>query len=157
MWDLNPDSDNLNNSQRYNNIQINKTNNHNQGSSNMNNSKYLCYYSDCYKEYKTKYNLRRHILSHHGEVFYKCWYEGCDKRYKIKENLDLHNKNFHIKEKPFKCEYCQKNFSHRNGKLFHEKKKHLNILKCKCDRDLCKASYASRSALKYHLNNQHDK
>lgn len=132
----------------------NHTNNH---SNNHNYPRYCCHYPNCLKEYKGKYNLRKHIRSHAGIFLYRCDYEGCDKTYKIKENLDLHVKNFHLREKPFKCGFCLKKFSHRNGKLYHEKKKHLNILEFKCMINGCNAAFASRSALKYHLNHQHQK
>ncbi len=118
-------------------------------------AKYICNVPDCFKEYKSIYNLRKHMRSHNGDILFVCNYEGCNKSYKIKENLELHVKNFHLKEKPFKCGFCFKKFSHRNGKLYHEKKKHLNILEFKCDREGCKAAFASRSARKYHMTHQH--
>jgi hypothetical protein len=48
--------------------------------------------------------------------FYRCIYEGCSKAYKSKENLKLHIKTFHLKLKPYKCEFCSSAFTHRNGK-----------------------------------------
>ena len=44
-----------------------------------------------------------------------CEFENCKKVYKSKENLKLHNKNIHLKEKPYSCTHCSKKFSHRNG------------------------------------------
>lgn len=118
-------------------------------------NKYICHFPDCYREYKSKYNLRTHIKTHEGAVQHVCLYAGCNKSYKIKENLDLHYKNYHLKEKPFMCRFCEKKFSHRNGKLYHEKKNHLNILPFKCTCEGCHAAYASTSALKYHLRHKH--
>ncbi len=124
-------------------------------SNHINKTKFFCHYPDCHKEYRSKYNLRKHIRSHIVVLLYHCYFEGCDKTYKIQENLELHIKNFLLKEKSFKCGFCFKKFYHRNGKLYHEKKKHLNILEFKCTINACNVAYASRSALKYHLNNQH--
>jgi aspartate carbamoyltransferase regulatory subunit len=46
---------------------------------------------------------------------YKCEVEGCTNTYRTKENLRLHYKNIHLKMKPYKCSYCELQFSHRNG------------------------------------------
>ena len=43
--------------------------------------------------------------------------EICFKAYKSKENMQLHISNKHLGIKPYKCIYCEKTFSHRNGKL----------------------------------------
>lgn len=48
--------------------------------------------------------------------FFTCEQEGCGKSYKSKENLNLHIQNKHLGFKPYKCEYCDARFSHRNGK-----------------------------------------
>lgn len=48
----------------------------------------------------------------------------CFKSYKSKENLKLHKANIHMNFKPYKCRLCNKRFSHRNGKLYHEKTFH---------------------------------
>ncbi len=52
---------------------------------------------------------------------FSCDYANCKKIYKTKENLQLHYKNIHLKEKPYSCCYCDKNFSHRTGKFFNVK------------------------------------
>ncbi len=41
------------------------------------------------------------------------------------------------------------------GKTYHERKVHLKYLPFKCIKDNCDLAFASKSALKYHLNNQH--
>lgn len=53
---------------------------------------------------------------------YKCI--NCSKAYKSKENLKLHKLNIHLNHKPFKCSQCTRRFSHRNGKLYHQKTFH---------------------------------
>ena len=47
---------------------------------------------------------------------FKCEIQECGKVYTRKENLILHTKNKHERVKPYKCEYCHLEFSHRNGK-----------------------------------------
>ena len=63
---------------------------------------------------------------------FKCLEPKCTKTYKSKENLTLHIKNFHLKEKPYSCSYCDSTFSHRNGKTYHERKFHTKYLPYKC-------------------------
>lgn len=51
-----------------------------------------------------------------------CHFYPCMKAFKSRENLDLHILNIHLKIKPFTCDFCEKKFSHRNGKdLFNER------------------------------------
>ena len=81
----------------------------------------------------------------------------CGKVFHSKENQILHFKNIHLKQKPYKCSYCNSKFSHRNGKTYHERIFHTFILPYKCDYDNCKLSFASKSALTYHKKNKHYK
>ena len=68
---------------------------------------------------KKKYNLKMFI----------CF---CGKIYRSKENLILHYKNIHLGKKPYKCEFCNCYFSHRNGKSYHVRKFHTKIFPYKC-------------------------
>lgn len=50
---------------------------------------YKCYYSDCQRSYKTKYNLKRHINSNHLLIKdFSC--EFCAKTFASKQNLQGH-------------------------------------------------------------------
>jgi hypothetical protein len=49
---------------------------------------------------------------------FKCEENGCDKVYRTKENLKLHILNIHLHLKPYECNYCSRRFSHRNGISF---------------------------------------
>ena len=51
-----------------------------------------------------------------GEREFKCEEKGCSKVYRTKENLKLHILNIHLRLKPYECNYCSRRFSHRNGK-----------------------------------------
>lgn len=57
---------------------------------------------------------------------WNCTYKGCSKVYCSKENLKLHIQNIHLNLKPYPCYYCNLRFSHRNGRIYHQKKKHLS-------------------------------
>ena len=61
----------------------------------------------------------------HNRKQWKCTYENCAKAYCSKENLKLHIKNVHLNEKPYPCYFCNLRFSHRNGRIYHQKKVHL--------------------------------
>ena len=56
---------------------------------------------------------------------WKCTYDNCAKAYCSKENLKLHIQNVHLNEKPYPCYFCNLRFSHRNGRIYHQKKVHL--------------------------------
>jgi hypothetical protein len=84
------------------------------------------------KKHNKKINGDKLIYSHKINDIYKCTYENCYKGYKSKENLTLHIKNIHLKQKPYQCNFCTSVFSHRNGKTYHERKFHTQILPHKC-------------------------
>lgn len=93
---------------------------------------YTCNISACQRVYKSKCRLDKHVASHFYETFFKCYYSNCSKIYRSKENLILHIKNKHLGLKPYGCSFCVKKFSHRNGKLYHERKMHGELINLKC-------------------------
>ena len=98
-------------------------------------SLYSCHIGECKKIFKNKRRFEKHISAHLCEKRFKCEYENCSKVYKTKENLTLHIKNKHLLQKPYKCRYCENLFSHRNGKIYHERKIHKNEMthQCQCN------------------------
>jgi len=50
----------------------------------------------------------------------------CDKVYRTKENLKLHILNIHLHLKPYECNYCSRRFSHRNGILYLNHRENLS-------------------------------
>ena len=83
-----------------------------------------CDIAECNKIFNSKIRLEKHISSHFYVKIFKCKYENCLKGYKSRENLILHVKNKHLNIKPYKCSICFNSFSHRNGKIYHERKFH---------------------------------
>ena len=89
----------------------------------------------------------------------------CGKVYRSKENVCLHYQNIHLKKKPYKCEYCNREFSHRNGKIYHVRKFHTKIFPYNCPFKesifnilffiVCNCSFPSKSSLRYHINSKH--
>ena len=88
------------------------------------------------------------------KIIFKCY---CGKQYNSKENYNLHYKNVHLKIKPYKCNFCEISFSHRNGKNYHERKYHTFIFPYVCKNKNCKKLFASNSALNYHMKTKHSK
>ena len=68
-----------------------------------------------------------------GHLFnFQCHFFPCDKTYKSRENLDLHLSNVHLKIKPYCCSFCDRKFSHRNGRIYHERVTHVSSLLFLC-------------------------
>ena len=117
----------------------------------------VCDNEGCGMAFRHKWIFEKHLSSHLTCKFYKCLEIGCHKLYKSKENLNLHKQNIHEGIKPYECLYCSLRFSHRNGKTYHERKMHNNYLPHICNVYKCTKAFASKSALNYHLTNQHTK
>lgn len=86
---------------------------------------------------------------------HNCIYDNCKKAYRSKENLNLHIKNFHFKEKPYQCLYCPARFSHRNGRIYHERKNHTSYLPYTCSFNNCDQSFPCKSAMMAHTKSVH--
>jgi hypothetical protein len=94
--------------------------------------KYLCNIDTCKKKFKTKKRFDKHVKSHFYHNVYKCEYENCPKVYRSKENLTLHIKNIHLNIKPYRCTFCKLEFSHRNGRIYHERRSHGDRMDYSC-------------------------
>lgn len=86
---------------------------------------------------------------------FRCHYDGCLKKYRSKENLVFHIKNIHLNIKPFQCSFCHLKFSHRNGKIYHERKQHTDDLRYECTVESCKQKFPCKSAMIAHYNSIH--
>ena len=124
----------------------------------------ICDHLNCGMTFRHRWIFERHLSSHLTCRFFRCPEKQCHKLYKSKENLNLHTKNIHEGIKPYQCKYCPSRFSHRNGKLkflilgktYHERKLHDHYLPHICNVNICRKAFASKSALNYHLINQHN-
>ncbi|XP_055375942.1 zinc finger protein 888-like [Condylostylus longicornis] len=128
----------------------------------------------CGKSFNEK-NFRFHLNMHNNHFPYKCMIDNCRRAFTSAQMLKQHQK-FHVKEKCFKCEFCDRTFympsslkKHRLlhfdptiecqkcGKKFHTKsslkmhmeKIHLRIKKFVCN--ICDRPYFNQSSLRNHL------
>lgn len=86
---------------------------------------YCCNFQDCYMEYASKYNLKRHVnVSHLKNKQATCSF--CSKQFINKQNLKEHY-FIHSKIKPYPCEVCSKTFRHKTAYIKH-KKAHLKAI-----------------------------
>jgi hypothetical protein len=76
---------------------------------------FMCPYDNCGNSYSLQRVLQSHLKKHTEENIHKCVFLNCAKSYKSKENLNLHVKNKHLGVKPYKCSFCDSQFTHRNG------------------------------------------
>jgi hypothetical protein len=126
-------------------------------------TKFICTAGTCKKTFKSKLRYERHMDNHLCEKKFICEFDNCGKVYKSKENLSLHYKNKHLHMKPYVCKYCPQAFSHRNGKIYHERKSHRDqmIYACGVGSKLimltldCKDSFPTLSTLNYHIKKYH--
>jgi uncharacterized Zn-finger protein len=82
---------------------------------------FSCYYTNCNKKYKSKYNLTRHINSMHlGIKNFIC--SLCQKSFVSKQTL-LEHEFLHTGEKPYKCSYpnCGELFRQSSQLSLHKK------------------------------------
>jgi insecticidal toxin complex protein TccC len=84
---------------------------------------YCCPYDQCEKEYKSKFNLRRHVLYNHlGHKPFSC--SVCNTKFVSKQNLIEHQFR-HTGAKPYKCTVCHTKFKQISLLSLH-KRTHQN-------------------------------
>lgn len=75
----------------------------------------------CKKMYKTKRDLKLHLMVHAVQRPHKCG--TCDKTFlstsKLKQHLNIHSGN-----RPFKCNFCPKDFTNFPNWLKHTRRRH---------------------------------
>ena len=83
---------------------------------------FVCTFSGCGRQFKTKFSMSRHSLVHNQEKNYACEY--CGKKFALLQYLKEHT-NTHTNDKPYVCGVsgCQERFS-QTGKLSLHRRTH---------------------------------
>ncbi|KPJ01309.1 Zinc finger protein 192 [Papilio xuthus] len=97
----------------------------------------------CSATYETFKMLKQHMNNHYNNYVCKI----CNTAFATQRSLTSH-KNTHIKGS-FKCGYCDKIFSSKPKKVYHEKCKHLG------ERNIRNCQYCNQSFRSYYQRNQH--
>jgi len=111
------------------------------------------------KEEKLAADLRAHVPVGEKKSNFvvngrlKCLYEGCDRTFNYSVSRRLHIRRVHTKEKPFKCDRCNRRFTGTGDLKLHMETIHLGI-KYKCP--LCPATLATKKSLRRHTKTLHD-
>ena len=83
---------------------------------------YCCMFENCNKEYRSKFNLKRHVQVYHLRAKQvQC--HVCFKFFRIQQNLIEHS-YIHTQDKPYSCRFCGEKFRHKSSHLKHERSFH---------------------------------
>lgn len=72
---------------------------------------FIC--SKCNKKFDTEKKLKTHSLIHlpdDKKLIYSCPMDDCDRKFSKSVNVQAHIKAIHMKDKPYLCSFCGKNF-----------------------------------------------
>ena len=91
-----------------------------------------CTCDTCHKSFSTKFNFRRHAISHHEDPKHEC--RVCTKKFHLPSQLKVHMRS-HSKETTYLCPQCGLGFYvnynlQRHIESVHEKLKPFQCSKC---------------------------
>ncbi|KAG7202771.1 hypothetical protein KM043_009939 [Ampulex compressa] len=105
---------------------------------------YVC--NICGKSYTQSSHMWTHKRFHMGVKPYACEY--CDQRFTIKPDLADHTRKKHTRERPFKCDVCNKAFL--TGSVFYQHRLiHRGDRRYKCH--YCEKAFTRTEALNNHI------
>ncbi|XP_057654517.1 zinc finger protein 184-like isoform X2 [Diorhabda carinulata] len=91
---------------------------------------YVC--ETCGRSYSQTSHLWQHMRFHQGIKPFACPHEGCEARYTIRPDLKDHIRKAHTRERPFKCNVCDKCFL--TGSVYYQHRLiHTNDRRYACD------------------------
>ena len=80
---------------------------------------YCCMAPGCDKAYNTKFNLKRHVNSHHLKTHrHVC--DLCERQFSSNQNL-IEHQYLHNGKKPFACRTCSKRFRQASQLSLHKR------------------------------------
>ncbi|CAG9772220.1 unnamed protein product [Ceutorhynchus assimilis] len=106
---------------------------------------YVC--DICGRSYSQTSHLGQHMRFHQGIKPFACPHEGCEARYTIRPDLKDHICKVHTRERPFKCNVCNKRFL--TGSVYYQHRLiHTNDRRYICD--ACGKKFFRADALNNH-------
>ncbi|XP_050297269.1 zinc finger protein 62 homolog isoform X2 [Anthonomus grandis grandis] len=106
---------------------------------------YVC--DTCGRSYSQTSHLWQHMRFHQGIKPFACPHEGCDARYTIRPDLKDHIRKVHTRERPFKCNVCNKSFL--TGSVYYQHRLiHTNDRRYGCE--ICHKRFFRADALNNH-------
>ncbi|KAF7280946.1 hypothetical protein GWI33_005279 [Rhynchophorus ferrugineus] len=106
---------------------------------------YVC--DTCGRSYSQTSHLWQHMRFHQGIKPFACPHEGCEARYTIRPDLKDHIRKVHTRERPFKCNVCNKCFL--TGSVYYQHRLiHTNDRRYGCE--ICSKRFFRADALNNH-------
>ena len=109
----------------------------------------------CHMAFFEIYTLQSHVAKLHSlsdQPKFQC--NLCDKSYKTKAHLQRHQKNSHVKIKPYKCDICDKSYKESKTLEHHMATIHKGE-RIKCNE--CESTFKWKTSLDQHINSVHEK
>jgi hypothetical protein len=116
-----------------------------------NKNKFVCTTDDCFKIFRFKSEIERHIFTHSESRPFLCTFEGCERAFKRTNALQNHIRSQHTGEASLKCPFpgCELCFT-TTAKLRYHKALHLDEKPYKCCFPGCGRAFVTFSQLKQH-------
>jgi len=116
-----------------------------------NKNKFVCTTEDCFKVFRFKSEIERHIFTHSESRPFLCTYEGCERAFKRTNALQNHIRSQHTGEASLRCPFpgCEMSFT-TTAKLRYHKALHLDEKPYKCSFPGCDRAFVTFSQLKQH-------
>ncbi|XP_058061886.1 zinc finger protein 613-like [Anopheles bellator] len=102
----------------------------------------------CFKTFRSRHKLKRHLNTHLRLAPFKCTFDGCTKAFKsrigLEEHLARHNNTFE-----YSCDICSKGFQNRSYLTAH-RRAHNTVRNFQCN--LCGQTFKAKQAMLNHKN-----